>query len=230
MLNLSPPLARRASDNGSERSAESGLIGEARLKRHFRQSTSGAYEESLGPLDALQDEVLVWRRSKGLPERLREMAYGQATFRRQGREAKRPVEMFGEQLGRAALLPRREAATIFASGAERRCVGVSHVRAKEETEIIEKELGDRLWRVDRGEHHLRHLMQHRVDTTVNALERQYPARLRIIRKCIEHGARHMIMNPVDRAGIARARIGFQVVNAHAARWPVLYANMSIVVP
>jgi hypothetical protein len=96
MLNLSSPLARRASDDGSERSAESGLIGEARLKRHFRQSTSGAHEERLGPLDALQDEVPMWRRSKRLPERLGEMAYGQATFRRQGREAKRPVEMFGE--------------------------------------------------------------------------------------------------------------------------------------
>jgi len=52
----------------------------------------------------------VWRRSKGLPERFREMAHGQATLRRQGREAERPVEMFGEQLGRAALLPRRETA------------------------------------------------------------------------------------------------------------------------
>ena len=60
MLSLSSPLARRASDHGSERSAESSLIGEPRLKRHFRQSASGAYEESLRPFDALQDEVPVW--------------------------------------------------------------------------------------------------------------------------------------------------------------------------
>ena len=70
------------------------------------------------------------------------MADGQATLRRQGREAQGPVEMFGEQLGRAALLPRRETATILASGAERRCVGVRHVRAEEETEIVEKERGE----------------------------------------------------------------------------------------
>jgi hypothetical protein len=76
MLSLSSPLARRASDDGSERPAESSLIGEPRFKRHFRQRTRGVYEESLSPFDALQDEVPVWRRSKGLPERFREMAYG----------------------------------------------------------------------------------------------------------------------------------------------------------
>ena len=76
MLSLSSPLARRASDDGSERSAESSLIGESRLKRHLRQRTSGAYQESLSPFDALQDEVPVWGRSKGLPERFREMTYG----------------------------------------------------------------------------------------------------------------------------------------------------------
>src|SRR5712692_10005226 len=225
MLSLSSPLARRASDDGSERSAERRLIGEPRLKRHFRQRTSGACEESLRSFDALQDEVPLWRRSKGLPERLREMAYGQATLRRHGREAQRPVEMFGEQLGRAALLPRRETATILASGAERRRVGVSHVRAKEETEIVEKELGERLWRGDRGKHHLRHLMQHWLDTAVNALERPNPARLSILSKRLEPGARHMIVAPVDRAAIARARIGFQVVNAHAVRQPLPDANM-----
>jgi hypothetical protein len=230
MLSLSSPPARRASDDGSECSAESSLIGEPRLKRHFRQRTSGADEESLRPFDALQDEVPVWRRSKGLPERFREMAYGQATLGRQGLEAERPVEVFGEQLGRAALLPRRETAAILASGAERRCVGVSHVRAKEETEIVQKELGERLPRVDRGKHHLRHLMQHWIDTAMNALERPDPARLGIIRKRIEHGARHMIVDPVDRAGIARTRIGFQVVNAHAASWPLPDAKMSIVDP
>ena len=145
MLSLSSPLARRASDDGSERSAESRLIGEPRLKRYSRQRTSGANEERLRPFDTLQDEVPVWRRSKGLPKRFREMTCGQATFRRQGREAERPVEMFGKQLGRAAFLPRRETATILAWGAEGRCVGVSHVRAKEETEIVEKELGERMW-------------------------------------------------------------------------------------
>ena len=142
MLSLSSPLARGASNDGSERPAESRLIGEPRVKRHFRQRTGGACEESLRLFDALQDEVPVWRRSKGLPERFREMADGQAALRRQGREANRPVEMFGEQFRRAALLPRRETAAILAAGAERRCVGVSHVRAKEETEIVQKELGE----------------------------------------------------------------------------------------
>src|SRR5260370_39146904 len=171
MPSLSSPLARRASDDGSERSAERRLIGEPRLKRHFRQRTSRACEESLRPFDALQDEVPVWRRTKGLPERLREMADGQATLRRHGREAQRPVEMFGEELGRAALLPRRETATILASGPEPGRVGVSHVRAKEETKIVEKELGERLWRLDRGKHHLRHLMQHCDDASITSPER-----------------------------------------------------------
>src|SRR5260370_2744673 len=112
------------------------------------------------------------------------MAYGQATFRRQGCETERPVEMFGEQFGRATLLPGCETATILPSSAERRSVGVSHVRAKEETEIVEKELGERWWRVDRGKHHHRHLMQDWVDTAMNALERPDPARLSIIRKRI----------------------------------------------
>jgi hypothetical protein len=230
MLSLSSPLARRASDDGSERAAESRLIGEPRLKRHFRQRTGGVYEESLSAFDALQDEVAVWRRSKGLPERFREMADGQATCSRQGCEAERPVEMFGEQLSRAALLPRRETATVLASGAERRCVGVGHVRAKEKTEIVEKELGERLWRVDGGQHHLRHLMQHWVDTAMNALERSDSPRLGIICKRIEHGARHMVVDPVDRTGIARSRIGFQIVNTYAARRPLPDANVSIVDP
>ena len=52
--------------------------------------------------------------------------------------------MFGEQFGRAAPLPWRETATILTLGAERRSVGVSHVRAEEETEVVEKELGERL--------------------------------------------------------------------------------------
>jgi hypothetical protein len=230
MLSVSSPLAGRASDDGSKRSAESRLIGEPRLKGHFRQRTSGVSEERLSPFDALQDEVAVRRRSKGLPERFREMAHGQATFTRQGREAERPVEMFGEQLSRAALWPRRETAVVLASGAKRRCVGVGHVRAKEKTEIVEKELGERWCRIDRGQHHLRHLMQHWVDPAMNALERPDPARLGIIRKRIEHGARHMIVDPVDGTGIARTRIGFQIVNAHAARRPLSDANMSIVDP
>src|SRR5258708_14456289 len=147
MLSLSSPLARGASDHVSDRWAEGSLIGEPRLKRHCRQRRSGANEERLRPFDALDDQVRVWRRSKGLPERFREMAYGQATFRRQGREAERPVEMFGEQFGRAALLPRRETATILAAGAGRRSVGGGHPRAKEGTEIVEKELGERMRRV-----------------------------------------------------------------------------------
>ena len=87
MLSLSSPLARRASDDGSKRSAESRLIREPRLKRHFRQRTRGPYEERLRPFDALPYEVAVWRRSKGLAECFREMADRQATFRRQRREA-----------------------------------------------------------------------------------------------------------------------------------------------
>jgi hypothetical protein len=72
------------------------------------------------------------------------MADGQPTFRCQGRQAERPVEMFSEQFGRAALLPWRETATILASGAERRSIGVSDVGAEEEAEMIEKELRERL--------------------------------------------------------------------------------------
>ena len=83
-------------------------------------------------------------------------------------------------------------------------------------------------RVDRGKHHLRHVMQCRIDMAMNALERLDPARLGIISKRIEHGARHMIVDPVDPTGIARTRIGFQVVNAHAASWPLPNAKMSIV--
>src|SRR5258706_16063830 len=133
------------------------------------------------------------------------MADGQPTLSGQGREAKGPVEMFGEQLGRAALLPRRETAAILASGAERRCVGVSHVRAKEETEIIQKELGEGLRRVDRGKHHLRHVMQCRIDMAMNALELRDPARLGIISKRIQKGTRHRIVYPDEPYRISRTR-------------------------
>src|SRR6266404_6656946 len=73
-------------------------------------------------------------------------------------------------------------------------------------------------------------MQCRIDTAMNALERLDPARLGIIRKRIKHGARHMIVDPVNPTGIARTRIGFQVVNAHAASWPLPNAKMSTVDP
>jgi len=86
MLSLSSPLAWRASDDGSERSTEGRLIGEPRLQGHLRQRTSGSNEERLRSFDALPNEVAVWRRSKGLAERFREMADRQATFGRQGRE------------------------------------------------------------------------------------------------------------------------------------------------
>ncbi len=76
------------------------------------------------------------------------MADGQTTLRRQAREAKGPVEMFGEQFGRAALLPRRETATVLRSGVGRRRIGLRDVRAEQETEVIEKELGERLARID----------------------------------------------------------------------------------
>src|SRR5258705_3755761 len=73
-------------------------------------------------------------------------------------------------------------------------------------------------------------MQCRIDMAMNALERLDPARPGIISKRIEHGARHVIVDPVDPAGIARTRIGFQVVNAHAASWPLPDAKSSIVDP
>src|ERR1700747_3626184 len=115
MASLSSPPAWRTADDGSERSTERRLIGEACLKRHFRQRTFRAREEPFGPCDALQDEVAVGRCAKRLPKRFRKMTDGQATLRRQGREAERPVEMCGKQLGRATLLPRRETATVLPS-------------------------------------------------------------------------------------------------------------------
>ena len=118
MASLSSPPARRTADDGSERSTERRLIGEACLKRHFREGTLRACEEPFGPFDALQDEVAVWRCSKRLPERFRKMTDGQATLRRQGRKAERTVKMFGKQLGRATFLPRREAATVLPSSGE----------------------------------------------------------------------------------------------------------------
>ena len=142
MASLSSPPAWRTADDGCERSTERRLIGEACLQRHFREGTLRACEEPFGPFDALQDEVAVWRCSKRLPERFRKMTDGQATLRRQAREAERPVEMFGQQFGRAALLPRRETATVLPSGVERRCVGLRDVRAEQETKMIEKELGE----------------------------------------------------------------------------------------
>ena len=118
MASLSSPPAGRTPDDGSECSTERRLIGEARPKRHFRQGTRRACEQPFGPFDALQDEVAVWRCSKRLPERFRKMTDGQATLRRQAREAERPVEMFGKQLRRATFLPRREAATVLPSSVE----------------------------------------------------------------------------------------------------------------
>src|ERR1700730_685238 len=73
-------------------------------------------------------------------------------------------------------------------------------------------------------------MHCRIDMAMNALERLDPARLGIISKRIEHGARHMIVDPVDPTGSARTRIGFQVVNADAASWPLPDAKVSIVDP
>src|ERR1700756_5718780 len=73
-------------------------------------------------------------------------------------------------------------------------------------------------------------MQHWVDTAVNTLERPDPARPSVIGKRIEHGAWHMVVDPVDRTGIARPRIRFQVVNAHAASWPLPDAKVAIVDP
>src|SRR5882724_10114047 len=98
----------------------------------------------------------------------------------QGREPKRPIEMCGEQFGRTALLPRCKTATILAPSPERRRVGVSHVSAKEQAEIVQRERGEGLWRLKRTHDHQSHSVQDRIDTAVCAYERPNPRCLRII--------------------------------------------------
>src|ERR1700730_6567396 len=122
----------------------------------------------------------------------------------QGRELKRPIQMCGEQFGRTALLPRCKTATILAPGPERRRVGVSHVRTKEQAEIVQKERA--LWRLKRRHDHQGHSVQDRIDTAMCACEGPNPRCLRISSECVEEGARNGIVDPVHRTAVAHTRI------------------------
>src|SRR5579872_4344354 len=73
-------------------------------------------------------------------------------------------------------------------------------------------------------------MQDGIDAAMTPLERVDPGSLGVIRKRIEHRARYVIVNPVDRTSVASAWIRFQVVNTNAARSPVPQARMPAVDP
>jgi len=118
----------------------------------------------------LQNEVsgvVSWNDCRNVREMADDKPHSDAVFYSRGSGLRRDVR---RALGSAALLPRRETARILASGAERRCVGLSHVACKRERIVHE-----RARRMIAGElteeHHLRHVMQCRIDMAMNALKR-----------------------------------------------------------
>jgi hypothetical protein len=66
----------------------------------------------LGLFDTLPYEEVVRRRAKRLSKRSRKMADRQATLMGEGRKLDGSIEVSGQQLRRATLLPRRQTATM----------------------------------------------------------------------------------------------------------------------
>jgi hypothetical protein len=102
--------------------------------------------------------------------------------------------------------------------------------AKQKTEIIEEELTKGLWGRQGREQHLRHLMKHWIDASVLASEIRNAVDLGIIGKPIERRARNMVVDPVNRAPIADARVSLQVINSNPSSRPCLDQGVAFIHP
>ena len=139
MMNFSTPLPRRRSHNRFESPTKCGLIGKPRLQSRFGKSARGVRQQCFCFFDALQDQVLVCRSAKGPSERACEMADLEPAFLRQSREPHRTVQMLSQKLHRPTLLPGRKTAAVRFYRERRRGIRSGHVRAKEQTEMIEEQ-------------------------------------------------------------------------------------------
>src|SRR6267154_6473495 len=113
------PLARGDANHGFEGAAEGGLIGESRLLSDLTERAVCPREQQLRALDSLPDQVVVWRRTEGLPERACKMAHRQAALASQRRQSDRAIQMFPEHVDHSPLLPRRQASMRTRDSAHR---------------------------------------------------------------------------------------------------------------
>src|SRR3984893_13493196 len=138
--------------------------------------------------------------------------------------------MFPEDLHHPPFLPGREPAVRAAGRARRRRVSLQHVGAEQLTKVVEKEFGESLRGVEGRQDYLSQLVQYRIDRPMAALKSFDSGHPDVICKRVERSARNMIVHPVDRTPIARARVGLKIINADATRGPVHDPRVAIIYP
>src|SRR5580658_2980176 len=138
--------------------------------------------------------------------------------------------MFPEDLHHPPFLPWREPAVRAAGRARRRRVSLEHVGAEQLTKVVEKEFGESLRGVEGRQDYLSQLVEYRIDRPMAALKSFDSGHPDVICKRVERSARNMIVHPVDRTPIARARVGLKIINADATRRPVHDPRVAIIYP
>ena len=147
------------------------------------------------------------------------MTYRESAFCGEHRQPQLAFQIFSKQVLNPFSLPKRQTTFEALPHIARRGVPHSNMRAEEQTKIVEEEIAEPVWVLQRRKKHLRHLLENAVNRTVNASQMLDPRPFGIVSERIERGSRNVIVDPIDRARIAPPRIRFEVVDAHASRRP-----------
>jgi hypothetical protein len=102
--------------------------------------------------------------------------------------------------------------------------------AKQKAEIIEEEITKQLGSGQRWQYHQSHLMEDWVEGSVLASKILDTGDLKVIAEHIERRAGNMVVDPVNRASIARTRVRLQVVNPHTTGWPCRDSRIAVINP
>src|SRR5271163_2844864 len=90
---------------------------------------------------------------------------------------------------------------------------------EEQAKIVQEKRAEPAWILQGRKNDLRHLSQNPVHRSVIASQMLNPRSFGIVREGVQRGSRNVIVDPIDRARIACARVRFEIVNTHASRRP-----------
>lgn len=151
------------------------------------------------------------------------MTHRKSAFSRKGRESKLSLEILAKQFERAPSLPRRQAAAKFPRRIRGRGIAICYVRAKKQTEIVEKKVADQLRVLKARQNHSSQLVENRVNFSIFASQKFNSGQFGVLSERIQSCAGDVVVYPIYGTRIALSRIRFKVVNPDAARRPGAYS-------
>ena len=147
------------------------------------------------------------------------MTYRKPAFPREHRQPHLAVQVFSKQFLNAFPLPRRQAPSEFALRVAGRSVPRSNMRAKKQTEVVEKKVAEQVRMLKAGQDYSSQLVENRVNVSIFALQKLNSWQFGVLSERIQSGAGDVVVYPIHGTRIAYSRIRFKVVNADAARRP-----------